>query len=229
MSSSPLYLAIVVVWLIVLVPMLLRKDAVAPGTDASRRTDAEGVDDSAEDGAEHLGEPVEETPGTDPDTTQRTRRPEPADGVGDQAVETPMGAEGIAPEEEAVLPPGSVRREPRSRIIARRRRRTTVLVLLNIVTAVAVTLGYGPWWVTAPPALLLLGHLALLREAAKADAEHHRARQRALRHRALARARREAEERRRTTVREAEVIELMERRSQVYDQYADAQLRAAGD
>jgi hypothetical protein len=28
MSSSPLYLAIVVVWLIVLVPMLLRKDCI---------------------------------------------------------------------------------------------------------------------------------------------------------------------------------------------------------
>lgn len=42
MSSSPLYLAIVVVWLIVLVPMLLRKDSPVDTThEEYRREDAE--------------------------------------------------------------------------------------------------------------------------------------------------------------------------------------------
>jgi hypothetical protein len=41
MSSAPLYLAIVVVWLIVLVPMLLRRDPVDPDLDL----DHDGLDD----------------------------------------------------------------------------------------------------------------------------------------------------------------------------------------
>jgi hypothetical protein len=39
----------------------------------------------------------------------------------------------------------------------------------------------------------------------------------------------EEEEERRDAERLAQVIALQERRSQVYDQYADARLRAAGD
>ena len=84
---------------------------------------------------------------------------------------------------------------------------------------------------TAPPILLLVGHLALLREAAKADAEQRQARLKA-RRRALLRARRDRdrqEHEAREAERLAKVIALQERRSQVYDQYADARLRAAGD
>ncbi|MEE2048660.1 hypothetical protein Q7689_35590, partial [Nocardiopsis tropica] len=83
-------------------------------------------------------------------------------------------------------------------------------------------------WVIAPPVLLLSGHLILLREAAKADAEQREAAARA-RRRAVLRARRAEEEQRVDAEREAKVIALQERRSQVYDQYADARLRAAGD
>ena len=85
-----------------------------------------------------------------------------------------------------------------------------------------MVLGLGPWWVLAPPGLLLSGHLVLLREAAKADAERRAAE---LRRRRAA----EIRARRAAAAREAEIVELMSRRDQVYDQYTDAHLRAAGD
>ncbi|WP_017571203.1 divisome protein SepX/GlpR [Nocardiopsis halotolerans] len=205
MSSSPLYLAIVVVWLIVLVPMLLRKDSVEASHEDPRREDEE----PEEIGAEEFDD-VREERGGDPDATGPAGAPE-ADG--DVSSETYRAA----PEA------GS-----RARVIARRRRRTTVLLLVNVATVVAVALGLGPWWVTVPPVLLLAGHLVLLREAAKADAERRQAAVRARRREAL-RARRAEEERLQEAEREAEVIALQERRNQVYDQYADARLRAAGD
>lgn len=207
MSSSPLYLAIVVVWLIVLVPMLLRKDSIAETAAEETRREDDEVEEDLEEGP---GDP-----GPDADETQVLRR-------------EGHGVPGPAAEEREVPEMPEPPREPRARVIARRRRRTSALVLLNIATIVAVSFGLGPWWVLAPPILLLAGHMTLLREAAKADAERREAIRRA-RRRAALRARREAEERRRDAERKAEVIALKARRSKVYDQYADARMRAVGD
>ncbi|MFE9243420.1 hypothetical protein [Nocardiopsis sp. NPDC006938] len=218
MSSSPLYLAIVVVWLIVLVPMLLRKDSVDTVPEDARREDDDvetaEADDSAEDASGDEGSP---------DLTETQVIPRPAVSVDDGADERPTEAE--RPEVQGRVRPGH---EPRARVIARRRRRTTVLILLNVGTVVAVAFGLGPWWVVAPPVLLLVGHMALLREAAKADAERRVAVARA-RRQAAVRARRAEAEQAREAEREAQIIAFIERRSQVYDQYADARLRAAGD
>lgn len=218
MSSSPLYLAIVVVWLIVLVPMLLRKDAVEPTHEETRREDAEPDTDEVDESFEE-----EDADEDDPDLTE-TRvitRPRARRGHAAQESEEPRSVErGGTP-----VP------EPRARVIARRRRRTSALTLLNVATIVAVAFGLGPWWVIAPPILLLVGHLALLREAAKVDAEQRQARLKA-RRQAYLRARRDRdrqEHEAREAQRLAKVIALQERRSQVYDQYADARLRAAGD
>lgn len=230
MSSSPLYLAIVVVWLIVLVPMLLRKDSVDTVPEDVRREDeaevpeADEADESdveSEHAAEGLSGDSDDT--DDPDATETQVIPRPA-------VSGEHMSEEEAPARSRPVPEPVARssREPRSRVIARRRRRTTVLTLLNVATIVAVAFGLGPWWVIAPPVLLLAGHMVLLREAAKADAELREAQARA-RRRALARARRAEAEEAREAEREAEVIAFIERRSQVYDQYADARLRAAGD
>jgi hypothetical protein len=225
MSSSPLYLAIVVVWLIVLVPMLLRKDSVDTVHEDVRREDDEAeapdvdeADVESEHGAEGLSGDED-----DPDLTETQVITRPAVS-GEHAAEEGAPARSL-PATEGVTRPG---REPRSRVIARRRRRTTVLTLLNLATVVAVAFGLGPWWVIAPPVLLLAGHMVLLREAAKADAELRRAQARA-RRRAILRARRAEAEEAREAEREAEIIAFIERRSQVYDQYADARLRAAGD
>ncbi|WP_047870298.1 hypothetical protein [Nocardiopsis sp. RV163] len=211
MSSSPLYLTIVVVWLIVLVPMLLRKDPDTFHEDPREEgepAEAEARDDTGE-----------RAQGPDATETRVLRR----DDYDTAPAEAPAHG-GDSPR------PGRYRAEsgPRARVIARRRRRTTTLTLVNAATLVAVALGLGPWWVAVPPVLLFAGHLALLREAAKADAERREAALRA-RRREVLRARRDEAERRREAEREAEVIALKERRSQVYDQYADARLRAAGD
>lgn len=210
MSSSPLYLAIVVVWLIVLVPMLLRKDSpVDVAHEEQRREDIDSDADDIDDADD----------ADDPDEHPEDERYEEQD-----TFET----QGVRREHDPAPAFVSPAREPRSRIIARRRRRTSVLTLVNVGTIVAVSLGLGPWWVVAPPVLLLTGHLVLLREAAKADAELRMAAHRA-RRRAALRRRREAEDRRRDARREAKVVALRKRRNQVYDQYADARLRAAGD
>lgn len=217
MSSSPLYLAIVVVWLIVLVPMLLRKDAVEPTHEETRRDDAEPDADEVDESFE------EESDEEDPDLTETRVITRPRSSGESETEEV----EESRPVERSRIPAP----EPRSRVIARRRRRTSVLTLLNVATIVAVAFGLGPWWVIAPPILLLVGHLALLREAAKVDAEQRQARLKA-RRQAYLRARRDhdrQEHEAREAERLAKVIALQERRSQVYDQYADARLRAAGD
>ncbi|RNL82870.1 divisome protein SepX/GlpR [Halostreptopolyspora alba] len=247
MGSSPLYLAIVVVWLIVLVPMLLRRDTADPVIGPVRRTEQGGVpsedDEDLDEEAAEFEDLDEEDQADEHDdefgpAPAPTRRRAPRGGGAGVEAGTARRPDGPAPRgadddasDTAVftrsepVPPPARARVSRARVIARRRRRTSGLVLLLVGTGIAVSLGLGPWWVLAPPAVLLLGHLALLREAAKIDAERRVAEARyRQRLRADAHARRDAE-----AAREAEVIELMSRRNQVYDQYEDAQLRAAGD
>ncbi|PRY00435.1 hypothetical protein [Allonocardiopsis opalescens] len=213
MSSSPLYLAIVAVWAVVLVPMLLRRDA-----DGERRV---------------FGLRLRRGTGTELHDTETDGYPadgeEQADATDDAAADTYPG-DGAAhrtdrrPADDAAY--AEQRRTSRARVIARRRRRTAGLVLLLAATAVAVALGAGPWWVLVPPVLLFAGHLALLRTAVRVDAER-RARE-AERARAAAEARKRRARRAREAA-QAEVIDLDSARDQPYDQYADAQLRAVGD
>jgi hypothetical protein len=141
--------------------------------------------------------------------------------------ETAGPAQSDAPESPA--PPG--RDEERARVLAARRRLLGMLLALATgATALAVT-QMAAWWVILPPAVMLLGYLALLREASKADAE-----------------RRSAERTRTATpvtvadaavpeavpvtvpAPDAEVIDITGRvGEEFYDQYADAKLRAVGD
>ncbi|GAA4894112.1 divisome protein SepX/GlpR [Streptomonospora salina] len=261
MSSSPLYLAIVVVWLIVLVPMLLRRDSAGQYEDDAD-LDAEfddGGQDPADDGAEaDIGEdgadegsedaagtraeeaaPADErdrAPGSEDDdvhrarSARRTAAPEPTRKLERPDARDPLD-EAESDEEaamEAAPPPAPRPPVTRATVIARRRRRTSGLTALLVLAGVGVATGLGPWWVLAPPAVLLVGHVALLREAAKADADRRAAELRRRRRAAELRRAREAREEARAA-RRAQVIELMERRKEVYDQYTDAHQRAAGD
>jgi hypothetical protein len=122
----------------------------------------------------------------------------------------------------------------------------TMLVLLTAVAGALFVLRLAAWWVVIPPTVMLLGYLMLLREAARADAEL--ARRDSFRE--SARASREAA----SVVSEpvgatsaapdagtdehevhwgspdAEIIDISARVSdELYDQYADAKLRAVGD
>jgi hypothetical protein len=136
-------------------------------------------------------------------------------------------------ESHEALEPVRRRRVSRGAVIARRRRRTLGLSLLTLTAIIATGVQLAPWWFTLPPALLLTGHLSLLRVAVRMDHARRQERRRAAAIRA-ARLRR-AQEEHQTQVREAEeaarsaeVIELPAwAHEEVYDQYTD--LRAVGD
>ena len=140
------------------------------------------------------------------------------------------------PEEtyEEPLPeaPARRRRATRGAVIARRRRRTLGLSLLTLTAIVVTAVQATPWWFVVPPAVLLAGHLSLLRVAVRMDharrAELRRRRAALARAEAARRAREEEEAREAEAARTAEVIELPAwAREEVYDQYTD--LRAVGD
>ena len=132
-------------------------------------------------------------------------------------------------------------------LTARRRLLWMLLVLAIGSGALAIT-KMAAWWVIVPPSLMLLGYVALLREAAKADAE----RQRMARARpataasasapAAASAAATATAPATTPARpaappapvpSAEVIDISASLGpageQLYDQYADTKRRAVGD
>lgn len=190
MTSSPLYLAIVAVWAIVLVPMLLRRDASDTTWAPRRETNGEDTE------TEMYDEGPDDREG--PDETDHVDNTEPA-----PTSHTPLR---------------------RATVMARRRRRTSGLLLLLLLTTAAAITGIAQWWIVAPPTILLIGHCAILREAAKIDTQR-----RAQAHARRAAARRAQAQRRAEAEHEAKVIELATRRKGVYDQYADAHLRAAGD
>ncbi|WP_026402293.1 hypothetical protein [Actinomadura rifamycini] len=126
-------------------------------------------------------------------------------------------------EEEHTEPePRRTRAPSRARVIARRRRRTAGLTALLATAATVAAFGVAPWWVAAPPAVLLVGHLALLRVAVGMDAAR---RESAARARAAAR--RAAQTVPEPAAEPAEIIELPTP-EEVFDQYADDR-RAVGE
>jgi hypothetical protein len=135
-------------------------------------------------------------------------------------------------------------RHTQAHMVMARRRMLMMLIVLSLVAVAMAFLRLAAWWVAIPPTVMLAGYMMLLREAARADAEL-RDRQAA----ALAKARERAEAKpdadtgaapaaeRSAAVApphepltHAEVIDISARVSdQLYDQYADAKLRAVGD
>jgi len=125
----------------------------------------------------------------------------------------------------------------RAAALRARRRSLTLLVTLLLVTAGLAWRGAVPGWVIVPPLGVLGLFLLVLREAARCDAEL--AEKRAAAHEAeRARRAQAARERAREAARqaaaaaqhEAEVIDISNRvGDQLYDQYADAAVRAVGD
>ncbi|WP_182875575.1 hypothetical protein [Microbispora sp. H10670] len=245
MGSAVLYLAIVVMWLSVLLPMWLRRDRyndddlfedqAAEATTLSERP-AAGPESELEAGPEDdsaSGAAIEDgsAPGaeeTDADTvvtpparvTSTASASAAPAGSADQAT-----ADQVAAERHARARRMAAHR--RARILARRRRRLLWSVLLVLASVVTAAVHVMPWWAVAPSGVLLVGYLAVLRVAVRADREQ---REKAARARA-AYLRRQRERRRALAAltREAEIIKFEARkRSQVFDQYADGR-RAAGD
>lgn len=226
MSSAILYLAIVGIWAVVLVPRWLR-----PSHGASRTMES------------NLAEPEEpgrrggivwlEEDEADPDRYDGLAGPGgPETDHTDHEQARPMPRPGQAARASAAAA------ERRSRIIAARRRTLLTLLVLTVGAAGMAVAHVAAWWVVVPPAVMLAGFVGLLREAARIDTE---------------RARRDARPQDRPAAESdagtgagvrhaapvdrppaaeptAKIIDISARiGDQLYDQYADAEVRAVGD
>jgi hypothetical protein len=127
---------------------------------------------------------------------------------------------------------------PSPHIVQARRRTLTMVLLITVAVMGSAFIGLTPWWTAVPPFLMLGAYLLLLREAARADTEHaHRWAEaeafRAARRDELARERARQAEAVPAPEPTAQIITLTTPTSrdddQLYDQYADAEIRAVGD
>ena len=121
-------------------------------------------------------------------------------------------------------------------MVGARRRLLGMLTALAIGAGVLAFMKLAAWWVVLPPAVMLIGYLALLREASRADAERRWTAAES------ARAARSVTVATPVTVAapvtapvpvpapDAEIIDITARVSdELYDQISDAKLRAVGD
>ncbi|MBB4917761.1 divisome protein SepX/GlpR [Streptosporangium saharense] len=217
MSSVLLYLAIVVMWLCVLVPMWLRRDRV---------TFTELTED-----AEPYAQDEEEQPSEDSIETQRDIVL-PSAPVSREAVPVETEAPQVppAPPTRPVRRAAAERRRAelrgRARRVAKRRRLTLWCVLLVVASTVTASVRLIPWWGVGPSVALLGLYLVILRSAGRLDAQRRQAMARARMER-IRRARRRAELEARRPV--AEIIDLSAHRDEIFDQYAEPNRRAVGD
>jgi hypothetical protein len=134
-----------------------------------------------------------------------------------------------------VRPPG-----PAPHVLQARRRTLTMIIAITIGIMGAAFVGLTPWWTAVPPFVMLGLYLLLLHEASHADAEqarrHAEARAQSLHAaRAAHAARLRARQAQAAPLPQptAEVIDISARAAsaddQLYDQYADAEIRAVGD
>ena len=124
-------------------------------------------------------------------------------------------------------------------MLSARRRLLGMLLMLVIGSAALTFTELAAWWVVVPPSVMLLSYIALLREAAKADAEQrelartHAARTAAAAPPAAPPAPAPVPVPVPVPVLHAEVIDISASLGpagqEFYDQYADAKLRAVGD
>jgi hypothetical protein len=228
-SSSFLYLAIVAVWAFVLVPRWLRRQHA----QLRSRFDV-GVDVDVEYAAEYDAEAQHDYSDVQLHSDFHYHSDVQDDAHGGYPVDARQANRAVdgGVDTNAPVPfSGSFRGRPtRSRVLKARRRLLAMLLLLTTVAGACTALKVTSWWAVLPPAGLLVIYLLLLREAALADAEQARRlaaieeRARAARQRAHAAAvASDAEP-------SAQIIDISARvGDQLYDQYADAAVRAVGD
>jgi hypothetical protein len=238
LSSAILYLAIVAIWAGVLIPRWLRRDTSAIRQDADAGPAAgfgaapdvgaaADVGATADAGQAPAAAPVPSVPSASrapsaaqaPSAASASRAPR---ATAREARPAPVTRRGPAPGD------GDLERK---RVLAARRRLLGMLVALTLGSAALAVMRMAAWWVVVPPSFMLFGYLALLHEAAKADAER---RERARAYRAARPAApRRAAPRPAPAAPGAEIIALSARapeaRQDLYDQHADAKLRAVGD
>jgi hypothetical protein len=241
-GSVFLYLAIVVMWLCVLVPMWLRRDKTVMA-DAHDGAEPYGLDEQAVDEesaaamADTLSAPMP-MPMSSPETTQAEFRSEswsesesrPEAESETQSDPRPARTPGGQPTARKSAERRRAMHRRRALQVAKRRRLTfwcTLLLLASVVTAAVQVI---PWWGVAPSVVLLGAYLAVLRVSVQIDAEQRRAAVQARVKRAKRARRRAAElielEAQRPV---AEIIDLDAHRDELFDQYAEMPRRAVGD
>jgi hypothetical protein len=208
MSSAILYIAIVAIWAFVLIPRWLKRPHLLGG-EVSEPTILANTDSTEESGEDQVSPP---TP------MQQAAYHDDAEELADVG-QQPRGRTETA---------GRVAAKPqgRTRVLQARRRLLTGLLTLTAAAGICVVLKLTSWWALIPPGGMLGVYLLLLREAALADAEH--ARWRAAEGRRPQAARHVADVEHAEST--AQVIDISDRLGdQLYDQYADAAIRAVGD
>ncbi len=232
MSDSILYLAIVAIWAGFLIPAWVRRPHSAK-TELDAESDAEADAESAEFDAE--------------DTVRRQANDVAVEVDADVQIEVSgdnseyrydvhMHSYGPARPRSGAGAPAAGPSPSRQKMMRARRRILTILTALVFITASFVAGGFVKWWICVPPIAMLVLYVLLLREIVLAEAELARKRAaweaRAARDiwrrahqawQAEAEAAAEAEP-------TAEIIDISGRvGDQLYDQYADAAVRAVGD
>ena len=232
MSSALLYLAIVAIWALVLVPRWVRPRHSAPRARASQQTLESHLTEPAwPRRVEDFAWADEDEDGQDDVARQdaAARHDEvPRQGEDAHQART-AGQEGDARPNRAAAQRASILR-------ARRRALIALLVLTGGAVGIAVR-HLAAVWVVIPPAVMLAGYVLLLREAGRSDAR--RAREIAARRQsadvavgrpAQAGADGGTEQPEPATAPGAQIIDISARvGDQLYDQYADAEVRAVGD
>ena len=255
LSSAILYLAIVAIWAGVLIPRWLRRDSSSTARVGDDLTTAEpdsaGEEEPAPRSRRSRREATLSAEAARSAEARPAARPEEraeihavrADGRLKARVEGRAEGHRRAPEDRREAPRGEPRRggprdQDHNRVLSARRRLFGMLLMLVIASGTLAFTVLAAWWVVVPPSAMLLGYMALLREAAKADAERREvARPSAPRARSSAASPAAASPAAGPApVPDAEVIDISASRGstvqageEFYDQYADAKLRAVGD
>jgi len=232
LSSAILYVAIVAIWAGVLIPRWLRRDS-SVGDQVSDETTT--TDTPADEGRpapprqRNDDVPAARRNGR-PGVPQAQARPARSEeGRSEESRDEGRSDEGRSDEGRSEDAP---QRQEHARVLSARRRLLGLLLVLTIGSGALAVTRMAAWWVIVPSSIMLLGYLALLTEAAKADAER-RGRASA---RAADRAAPAAPAAPPEPVPGAEIIKLAAAQGSTgqadekfYDQYADAKLRAVGD
>jgi hypothetical protein len=205
LSSAILYVAIVAIWACVLIPRWLRRDSSVPTSAAP----AEAEDQAT------VAAAAEEEPAPAP--APRRRR----------SVVAAQERRSTPDEDRTPADPAH------RRVLSARRRLLLMLVGLGIASGTLAGAKMAAWWVIVPPFVMLACYLLLLRAAGKADAERRdlvRYRvARAAAEAARAPERRPAPAAGAAEAAQAKIITIPPAPEEIYDQYADAKLRAVGD
>jgi hypothetical protein len=248
-SDSILYLAIVAIWAGFLIPAWVRRPH-----HAKSEYEAESVD-FAEAGADQPADASFDRPAEQPDLVRSDLAVETDtevhvtvnQGNSEYGYDVHMHSydaadydSGEAPMMERPVaepcPPQSS--QSRQQMMRARRRMLTILTALTLITLLFVVSGLVQWWICVPPVGMLALYVALLREIAMADAELAQKKQAWEARQAHAEAAHTAWQRSHQAwlaeVAEptAEIIDISSRvvdSDQLYDQYADAAVRAVGD